>query len=215
MPTLDVQGMLFDLDGVLVDSTAGVNRVWWDWAVRNRLDPEETTNIAHGRRSIDTVRLLTPHLDAEAELADLEAREIAESYDIAVFDGAGQLLTSIPPERLAIVTSGTRALATTRLKAAGLPIPERMITADDIECGKPDPEPYLRGAALLHLPPARCAVVEDAPSGIRSAREAGVGTIFSVSTTYPASQLGEATVQLPALVQLRAKIMHDIIRLSW
>ncbi len=114
-----------------------------------------------------------PQLDAEAELRDLERREIAESHDVIVFPGAARLLASLPPRRWAIVTSGTRDLASHRLRVAGLPVPELMITGTDIEHGKPHPEPYQRGAALLGLAPADCVAVEDAPNGIRSASDAG------------------------------------------
>src|ERR1019366_7042220 len=142
MSSLLVQGILFDLDGVLIDSTAGVTRVWRDWGIRQGLDPAATAHAAHGRRAIDTVRLLAPRLDAEAELRDIERREIAESHDGIAFAGAARLRDSLPPPRWAIVTSGTRDLATHRLRTAGLPVPERMITGTDIEEGKPHPEPF-------------------------------------------------------------------------
>jgi sugar-phosphatase len=214
MPSLLVQGILFDLDGVLIDSTAGVTRVWRDWATRHGLDPEDTAHTAHGRRAIDTVRLLAPQLDAEAELLDLERREIADSYDVTVFPGAASLLASLPPRRWAIVTSGTRALASHRLTVAGLPVPELMITGSDIKQGKPHPEPYQRGAALLNLAPAACVAVEDAPSGIRSALDAGM-PVFAVPTTYPVAELSAATHLLPDLAAIRATILGDFIRLNW
>ena len=214
MSSLQVQGILFDLDGVLIDSTAGVVRVWRDWAVRHGFDPAQTANTAHGRRAIDTVRLLAPQLDAEAELLDLERREIADSYDVLVFPGAASLLTSLPPRRWAIVTSGTRDLAIHRLRVAGLPIPELMITGSDIEHGKPHPEPYQRGAALLGLAPAACIAVEDAPNGIRSAIDAGM-PVLALPTTYPANALTDATALLPELAALHPTIVGDFIRLNW
>lgn len=214
MPSLLAQGVLFDLDGVLVDSTAGVTRVWRDWGIRNGLDPDQTAHAAHGRRAIDTVRLLAPSLDADAELRDLERREIAESHDVVAFPGAARLLASLPPGRWAIVTSGTRVLARHRLEVAGLPIPELMITGSDITHGKPHPEPYQRGAKLLGLPPAECVAVEDAPSGVRSALAAGM-PVLAVPTTYPTSELAEATALLPALAALRATIVGDCIQLNW
>jgi mannitol-1-/sugar-/sorbitol-6-phosphatase len=214
MSSLLVQGILFDLDGVLIDSTAGVNRVWRDWAIRHGFEPAQTAHAAHGRRAIDTVRLLAPQLDAEAELRDLERREIADSYDVLVFPGAASLLTSLPPRRWAIVTSGTRALATYRLGVAGLPIPERMITGSDIEHGKPHPEPYQRGAALLGLSPSACIAVEDAPNGIRSAADAGM-PVLAVPTTYPLEELSQATALLPDLAALHPTIVGDFIRLNW
>jgi sugar-phosphatase len=214
MSSLLVKGILFDLDGVLIDSTAGVTRVWRDWGIRHGLDPDQTAHIAHGRRAIDTARLLAPQLDAETELRDLERREIAESYDVIVFPGAARLLTSLPLRHWAIVTSGTRDLASHRLKVAGLPIPELMITGSDIEHGKPHPEPYQRGAALLGLPPAECVAVEDAPSGIRSAVDAGM-PVLGLPTTYPADELTHATALLQRLDDLQATIEGDYIRLSW
>jgi sugar-phosphatase len=214
MAILLVQGVLFDLDGVLIDSTAGVARVWRDWGIRNGLDPDLTAHAAHGRRAIDTVRLLAPQLDAEAELRDLERREIADSHDVVVFPGAARLLASLPPGRWAIVTSGTRDLACHRLHVAGLPSPEFMITGCDIEYGKPHPQPYLHGAALLGLGPADCVAVEDAPNGIRSASDAGM-PVLAVPTTYDVNELAGATALLPSLAALRATIVGDLIRLSW
>jgi sugar-phosphatase len=214
MSSLLVQGVLFDLDGVLVDSTAGVTRVWRDWGVRQGLDPTETAHAAHGRRAIDTVRLLAPGLDAEAELRDLERREIAESHDVSAFAGAACLLESLPPQRWAIVTSGTRDLATHRLRTAGLPVPQRMITGSDIENGKPHPEPYLRGAALLGLEPAACVALEDAPNGITSALAAGM-PVLAVPTTYPLAELIHASAQLHCLAELQATVEGGFIRLHW
>ena len=214
MHGLQVQGILFDLDGVLIDSTAGVTRVWREWGVRHGLDPTETAHAAHGRRAIDSVRLLQPALDAEAELRDLERREIAESHDVAIIPGAARLLASLPARRWAIVTSGTRDLASHRLRVAGLPVPELMITGSDIEHGKPHPEPYQRGAALLGLAPGACVAVEDAPNGILSAVAAGM-PVLGVATTYPAAELDQATALLPSLAALRVTIVGDLIQLNW
>jgi mannitol-1-/sugar-/sorbitol-6-phosphatase len=214
MSSLLVDGVLFDLDGVLVDSTAGVTRVWRDWGLRHGLDPDETAHAAHGRRAIDTVRLLAPTLDAEAELRDLERREIAESHDVVAFAGAARLLAALPPLRWAIVTSGTRALATHRLRTAGLPVPERMITGTDLDQGKPHPEPFRRGAALLGLDPASCVAVEDAPNGIASALAAGM-PVLALATTYPAAELTRATALLPSLAMLQCTHAGGRIQLSW
>lgn len=214
MSSMLIKGILFDLDGVLIDSTAGVTRVWRDWGTRNGFDPAQTAHAAHGRRAIDTVRLLAPELDAEAELKELERLEIADSYDVIVFPGAARLLGSLPPRSWAIVTSGTRDLATHRLNVAGLPVPELMITGNDIEHGKPHPEPYQCGAALLGFPPADCVAVEDAPNGIRSALDAGM-PVLALPTTYPISELSHATALLSNLASLQATIAGDFIRLSW
>lgn len=214
MSSLRVQGVLFDLDGVLIDSTAGVTRVWRDWGIRQGLDPSQTAHAAHGRRAIDTVRLLAPQLDAEAELRDLERREIAESHDVSAFAGAARLLESLPPQRWAIVTSGTRDLATHRLRTAGLPVPQRMITGTDIENGKPHPEPFRRGAALLGLEAASCVAVEDAPNGIASALAAGM-PVLALPTTYSVAELTHASALLPCLADLQATVEGEWIRLHW
>lgn len=211
---MQVRGVLFDLDGVLIDSTAGVTRVWRDWGVRHGLEPDATAHAAHGRRAIDSVRLLAPQLDAEAELRELERREISESHDVTVFAGAAGLLASLPQRRWAIVTSGTRDLATHRLRVAGLPVPELMITGSDIELGKPHPQPYQRGAALLGLEAHDCVAVEDAPNGISSALAAGM-PVLAVPTTYAVAELTGATALLPNLAALQATIVGDFIRLNW
>jgi mannitol-1-/sugar-/sorbitol-6-phosphatase len=214
MSSLLVDGVLFDLDGVLVDSTAGVDRVWRDWGLRHGVDPAQAAHTAHGRRAIETVRLLAPALDADAELRDLERREIGESHDIVAFPGAAQLLAALPTQRWAIVTSGTRALATHRLRTAGLPVPERMITGTDLDEGKPHPEPFRRGAALLGLDPARCVAIEDAPNGIAAALAAGM-PVLALPTTYPIAELSRATALLPSLAALRCSTVQGQIRLSW
>jgi len=212
--TLLAQAILFDLDGVLVDSTAGVTRVWREWGAQRGLDPDETAHTAHGRRAIDTVRLLAPELDAERELDNLERWEIAESHDVTAFAGAARLLEKLPEGRWAIVTSGTRPLASHRLRTAGLPVPERMITGSEIARGKPHPEPFLRGAELLGHVPSSCLAVEDAPNGIASALAAGM-RVLAVPTTYPQVELAAATALLPTLAALQASVENGGLLLRW
>jgi sugar-phosphatase len=192
---LSVRAVLFDLDGVLVDSTDSVGRVWRDWAVRHGFDPEAVIHSAHGRRSIETVREWAPHLDAEKENAIIERAEIEDTRDLTVIAGAAQLLATLPPERWAVVTSGTRALATSRLKAVGLPVPKALITADEVRNGKPSPEPYLKGAKLVGFAPEDCLVFEDTPPGIEAAHAAGMRCV-ALTTTYEREKLttAEATI---------------------
>ena len=212
---MECSAVLFDLDGVLIDSTPCVTRVWHAWAVERGLDPDYVVHVAHGRRSIETIQLVAPHLDAEAENVNVEQRELADTEGLTVFPGAAELLHSLPQGRWTIVTSGTRPLATLRLNVAGLPVPERMVTADDVTQGKPDPEPYRKGAELLGFLPVACVVVEDAPSGLKAARAAGCRS-FAVPTTYRTEELGEATVLLESLNQLRAKAYNQSgILLTW
>jgi|SRR5580698_2960254 mannitol-1-/sugar-/sorbitol-6-phosphatase len=191
MQSFVCQGVLFDLDGVLVDSTECAGRIWKKWALERGLDPELMVRSAHGRPTIETVRMMAPQLDAEHEARIIEEREVTEVDGLKAVPGAKELLAKLPPERWTIVTSGSRRLATARLRAAGLPIPEKMITADDIINGKPDPEPYLKGARLLGFKPENCMVFEDSPPGIRAAKSAGA-TIVSFPTTYPVDTLSEA-----------------------
>ncbi len=177
MPLFSCEAILFDLDGVLVDSTPCVTRVWSNWARQHGLDPEYVVHVAHGQRTIETVRIVAPSLDAQGETNRIEQMELDDTDGLRVLPGAAELLGKIPPERYTIVTSGTRRLATKRLQVAGLPVPAKMITADDVTRGKPDPEPYLAGARALGFDPSLCLVFEDAPSGIQAAKNAGTTAI--------------------------------------
>jgi sugar-phosphatase len=158
---------------------------------------------------------VAPNLDAAAENIEVENRELADTEGLTVFPGALDLLRSLPQGKWTIVTSGTRPLATLRLQVGGLPVPERMVTADDVSKGKPNPEPYLKGAEILGLRAEDCVVIEDAPSGLKAANAAGCRS-FGVPTTYRPEELGDATVLLNSLSQLRAKFdKNGLILLEW
>src|SRR5512146_3150781 len=169
--------LLFDLDGVLIDSTPAVERVWTRWAEARGFNPREVVMRAHGRPSIATVRDYLPDADDQAENAVIEQAEIEDLEGVVPLPGALQLLTSLPPERWTIVTSSTRPLAKVRIAAAGLPQPKFFITSSDVTNGKPHPEPYLLGAERLGFGAGRCIVVEDAPAGIRAGKAAGMRVI--------------------------------------
>jgi len=178
--------LLFDLDGVLIDSTPAVARVWSRWALAHGFDPEEVVAHAHGRPSISTIREYLPNADYEAENDFVESAEIADLDGVVPLPGTLRLLASLPENRWTIVTSCTRALAEVRIKAAGLPLPATMVTSSDIVHGKPDPEPYLKGAAFLGFAAADCVVLEDAPAGIRSGKAAGARVIaFRTTAAEP------------------------------
>ncbi len=191
MTYIRCRGVLFDLDGVLVDSTPAVARVWAWWAREHGFDPDEVVKKAHGRPSISTIRELLPDADYAAEDREVERREIADVEGVIPLPGAVELLRALPLERWAIVTSCTRALARVRIAAAGLPKPKHLVTATDVQHGKPSPEPYLKGAQMLGIPAADCLVVEDAPAGIRAGKAAGA-QVLALRTTTSDAELQQA-----------------------
>ena len=171
---LSCDAILFDLDGVLVDSAELVERTWRRWAARHGLAPDEIVRIAHGRRTVETVRLVAPDLDADAEGAALAASEATKTDGVYEVPGARELLRSLPDGSWAVVTSGIRAVAELRIRHTGLPTPRVLIPADEVRHGKPHPEGYLTAAARLGVTPARCIVIEDTPPGIEAAGRDGV-----------------------------------------
>jgi sugar-phosphatase len=183
--------LLFDMDGVLIDSTPAVARVWHKWALDHQLDPDEVVARAHGRPSITTVREYLPHSDHARENRIVERREIEDLEGVIPLPGAHELLASLPLDRWTIVTSSTRPLAEVRLRAAGLFIPKRLVTSSDVTNGKPHPEPYLKAAALLGYSSVDCVVLEDAPAGIRAGKAAGA-RVIAFPTTCEESLLWEA-----------------------
>jgi sugar-phosphatase len=202
------------MDGVLMDSTPSVERVWRTWAAKHGLDPEHVAGQAHGRRSIETIRAVAPELDAEKENTKVEQMEIDDKDGVTALPGAAELLAHLPADQFAIVTSATRPLAVARLGYAGIPVPRYMITADDVANGKPSPEPFLKGAALLGFNPADCLVFEDSPAGISSARSAGMKAI-ALQTTYPAEQLQDAHAIIGNLADVKAILRDGSISLEF
>lgn len=186
-----VKAILFDLDGVLVDSTEDVRRAWVDWANRKALDPETVVDAAHGRRTTETIALVAPHLDPEREARLLEDSEVANAAATRPLKGAPDLVASLPPTCWAVVTSGSRALAEARIRGAGLPDPRVLITAGDVSRGKPDPEGYVAAADALGVAPGDCIVIEDTPAGIEAGRRGGAAVI-AVTSTYPREALTAA-----------------------
>ena len=195
-----------------MDSTPSVERVWRVWAQAHGLDPESVAAQAHGRRSIETIRAVAPELDAEKENVIVEQMEIDDKEGVTALPGAVELLVNLPDDRLAIVTSATRPLAVARLGYAGLSVPRHMITAEDVVHGKPSPEPFLKGAALLSVAPADCLVFEDTPAGIASARAAGMQAV-ALQTTYPAHQLQAAHLIIRNLADVKATLRDECVTL--
>ena len=179
------------MDGVLVSSIGSAERSWRKWAALYGVPNAETLEVPHGRRAIDIVRLLRPDIDANEGLRVIEDMEVEDVADLRVLPGVRRLLESLPLDRWAIVTSATRRLLVARLTAAGLPVPERIISGEMVERGKPDPEPYRSGAELLGFLPGECVVVEDAPSGVGSGKAAGC-RVIAVLGTEPVEELRAA-----------------------
>ncbi|HKN74266.1 MAG TPA: HAD family hydrolase [Candidatus Acidoferrum sp.] len=188
MVLIQCGAVLFDMDGVLVDSTPAVARVWTVWARHHGFDPDEVVRKAHGRPSIATIRELLPDGDHDAENREVERGEIEDIADVVALPGALELLQSIPEARWTVVTSASRRLAVVRLRAAGLPVPEHLVTASDLPRGKPFPDPYQKGAEVLGISPADCLVAEDAVSGVRSGKAAGA-RVLGLRTTSAEEEL--------------------------
>ena len=182
MTKIQCSALLFDMDGVLIDSTPAVARVWHRWAVEHGFDPDTVVHMAHGRPSRTTLRELLPNADIAREDREVERREMEDLDGVVLLPGARELLNALPPERWTIATSCTRPLAEVRLRAAGLPVPMTMITSSDVKIGKPDPEPYLKAAAKLGFAASDCIVVEDAPVGVRAGKAAGARVIAFLTT---------------------------------
>jgi sugar-phosphatase len=207
--------LLFDLDGVLIDSTPCIVRHWRRWAQEHGLNLDTILAAAHGVRTIETMRTIAPHLDVDAEAARFTDHEVADTAGVSAITGAATLLASLPPETWAIVTSAGSALAKARLKAAGLPLPRLLVSADDVVRGKPDPEPYTTAARQLGCPPDRCVVVEDAPAGAAAGRSAGM-RVIAVTATHTEDALirAGATVTADRLSQLTATTGRADFRLA-
>jgi sugar-phosphatase len=192
MPRVACLGLLFDMDGVLVDSTPAVARVWGLWAREHGLDADSIVKRAHGRPSLATLQEILPGASPQVHAVEnewMERAEIADIADVVALPGTRELLSSLPSNKFAVVTSATHELAGVRLRAAGLrDFVSHLISADDIQRGKPDPEPYQKGAAALGLNPADCLIVEDAAAGVRSGKAAG-GRVIGLRTTTPDEEL--------------------------
>lgn len=211
---VETKGILFDMDGVLVSSIASVVRSWKQWAKMYDVPDAENYEVPHGVRAIEIVKTLRPDIDPVVALRAIEDIEVEDMAELKVLPGVKKLLEGLPPERWAIVTSATRRLLLARLTAAGLPIPERIISGDMVERGKPDPEPYRRGAELLGVRPEECVVVEDAPSGVGAGVAAGC-RVLGVLGTHSAEELREADWVVSSLEGLGVMVKSDGLELRF
>lgn len=208
----ECQALLLDMDGTLIDSDPLSEAIWRDWAAEKGADIEHILRIHHGRRPQETIDIVAPHLDGDAEAARIQAENADAVEGIRVYPGVAELLARLPKTRYAIVTSAVRAVAVNRLGAMGLWDDPVLISADVVDRGKPHAEPYLKGAAALGFRPEDCVAVEDAPAGLASARAAGMFTV-AVRTTQPAERL-EADWYIEHLGRLEVAIEDVGLRLA-
>jgi mannitol-1-/sugar-/sorbitol-6-phosphatase len=211
---INAKGILFDMDGVLISSIASVSRCWRRWAKMYDLPNAEEYEVPHGMRAIEIVKMLRPDIDPQKGLRVIEDMEVEDVGDLQVLPGVKTLLERLPAERWAIVTSSTHRLLLARLKAAGLPLPKRIVSGDSVERGKPEPEPYRRGAELLGFRPQDCVVVEDAPSGVASGLAAGC-RVLAVQGTHSKEELREADWVLGSLEGLTVNASAEGLELRF
>lgn len=206
---IQTRGLLFDMDGVLVSSIASVDRCWKRWAKLYSVPDADSFQVPHGVRAADVIRMVKPEFN-DAEVAEglriIEDMEVEDTGDLTVLPGAKALLSSLRGDQWAIVTSATHRLAVARLAVAGLPVSDRLISADVVERGKPDPEPYRRGAKSLGLVPVDCVVVEDAPSGVAAGLAAGSRVLGVIGTHTPA-QLASANWIVSSLEDIELRVL--------
>ncbi|MCX5125554.1 HAD-IA family hydrolase [Streptomyces sp. NBC_00347] len=177
---LTAKALLLDMDGTIVNSDAVVERCWHDWAVTHGLDPKEALKVVHGRQGYATMAILLPDRPMEENLAEnavMLARETADTEGVVPIGGAPAFMAALSTLPHALVTSADAALATARMTAAALPMPEVRVTAESVQASKPDPEGFLMGAAALGVDPADCIVFEDSAAGIAAGQAAGMRVI--------------------------------------
>lgn len=211
---MECKGLLFDMDGVLISSIASVERCWRRWCREHGADAAEALAVVHGCRAADTLRRFCSEEELPAEIARLEGYEIADQEGVHALKGVLELLAGLPENRWTVVTSATRPLAQARLSAAGIVPPERMVTGDDVQEGKPHPAPYLAGARKLGLRPEECVVFEDALAGVASGRAAGC-PVIATTFTHKAEELPEADFLIEDFRGMKAEAGPDGLRLRF
>ena len=200
-----MRAFLFDIDGTLVDSSASIEHVWQQVATEFGVDADRVLGACHGRRDVDVVEEFFEPGARDAVIERVNVLDTQFVNGAVPAPGARQLLATLDDGQWAAVTSGPRPLMAARLRAAGLPVPPVLITADDVHFGKPHPEGFLLAAAALGVPPASCVVVEDSPAGVAAGKAAGA-LVVAVTTTHPADLLSEADIVVTALSELPGAI---------
>lgn len=209
------QGILFDMDGVLISSLGSVERSWAKWAKMRGVDIAQVRETAHGRRAIDVLAMLCPDLDSQAELELIEEIEVRDNDGLTALPGVPELLAALPRDRWTVVTSATERLARVRLAAGGIPVPESLVTADQVTAGKPHPQPYLTGAELLGFRPEECVVFEDSSSGAQAGRAAGC-TVVATTFSHPINVLDAAHYVVTDLARVELQTTNGglVLRLT-
>lgn len=204
----EVDAILFDIDGTLVDSTGTVERTWRLWAAQRGLPADDILAVCHGRRTEDTVAEFLPAAERPAAVAELERLEIGDLDQVVALPAALELLSALSADRWAAVTSGSGSLMRARLGAAGLPVPRVLVAAEDVDAGKPDPQGYRMAAEGLGVDVTRCLVVEDAPAGLAAGHAAGA-SVLAVATSHPVDELRRAHAVVADLRAVRIRERAD------
>jgi len=212
--SISCKAILFNMDGILISSIGSVERSWTRWAILRGVDPALARVTAHGRRAVEAIAKLRPDLDCNAELKVIENLEIADNEGLTILPGVLELLAALPANRWTVVTSATERLTRIRLALGGIPVPEELVTADQVTRGKPHPEPFLAGAALLGVAPTDCLVLEDSSSGAESGRAAGC-TVVATTFSHPAESLNAAHYLVRDLTGIRVECLGDQIVLNF
>ena len=212
--TLHPRGILFDMDGVLVSSLGSVERSWERWAQARGIDPALAIRTAHGRRAIETVRLLRPDLNDMEELLWLERMEIDDNVGLETLAGVERILESLPEKYWTVVTSATERLARSRMEAGGIRVPALIVSADMVEQGKPHPEPYRKGAELLGLSPSECLVIEDSASGAQAGHAAGCNVLATLYS-HSLESLSDADWIVHSLDDVHVEVMGDALEVRF
>lgn len=214
MPTFTCQTVLFDLDGVLLDSVELSERLWCRFAAKYDVDAEQILAIHHGRRGSETVEIVAPHLRDVYETEELAWERGDDLTGLKAYDGAIDTVTGLPEDRWGIVTSGTYAITIKRMAHVGLPRPSVLVTADQVAQGKPHPEPYTTGVEQLATNADACVVFEDAVAGIASAKAAGL-RVIAVASTSPAENLVTADAVVQRLAEVSIDVVATGLSISW
>lgn len=214
MPQLECEAIIFDMDGVLVDSEVLNEKHWKLWAEKENVSLEWIMSIHHGVPAVQTIATVAPHLDAATEARWFEENLSQDLEGLLAFDGVPELLGELPDGKWAIGTSAPKIIAFNRLEYLRLPVPPVVVTIDDVENGKPAPDPYLKVAKGLGVAPEQCVVIEDAPAGIQAAKAAGA-KVIGIPTTNKEDALREADAVISRFADLRVEVSSGGLVITW